>query len=158
MIIFFKPPFSSGFPSQPPDLERNWQTQFLAECAPAIQIHAETKNACVFLRKFGSRSSSCQQAASLREMFFHFTNSMITKCLRLWFWNLHKEFRRAMWNIVKHCETINSDMNIMTSCCWPCSGPPKKRSIRAATSAQGSVNASLASCSCRLRSHGCRKL
>ena len=53
---------------------------------------------------------------------------------------------------------IFCDMKIMTSCCWPCSVPPKRRSVRAATFVQGSVNASFESCSCRLRSHGCRRL
>lgn len=80
----------------------------IAECTPAsvIQIHAGKK-----ICKFGWRSSSCQQAPSLKEMFFPFANSMTTKFLRLWFWGLH---------LVCQKSTLSFDMKIMTSCCWPC--------------------------------------
>ena len=80
------------------------------------------------LDKFGWRSNSCQQAPSLKEMFFPSATSQ--KRNNVWFCGFGTCTDRTFPNI-SHVHLKNnmfSDMTSMTSHCWPCNDPPKKRS------------------------------
>lgn len=83
-----------------------------------------------YLFKFGWRPNSCQQASSPKETFFPLASSLIY-LISQFFEVVALIFAfRLLKKIARPGEIIVfSGVKIMTTCCWPCNGPPKKRSV-----------------------------